>query len=196
MSCPVLGFSRRETNDCHLRSAIIRSWHFALRATSLSRHQSAFGGRRSTPLASEDAQKHRPATTAAIFTFWIILRVAGHMLPSTAAVISITVAGASAMSLRISQLGATTFQYRPAPQCKSLSAADRAGVAAQEGHFRARHFADLFVLPQRAAPASTEPGAERVPRLSPWLVFAYAADGLLELITSKQYVAARLEPCG
>ena len=52
------------------------------------------------------------------------------------------------------------------------------------------------LTPTEAAPASTEPGAERVQRLSPWLVFAYAADGLLELITSKQYVAARLEPCG
>ena len=43
----------------------------------------------STPWASEDAQKHRPVTTAAVFTFWIILHVVGHMLPHGGIIITI-----------------------------------------------------------------------------------------------------------
>ena len=77
-----------------------------LLATTLFPSSKRLGADISTPLASEDAQKHRPDTTAAVSTFSIILHVAAHTLPSTVAFISITVAAAITTLLRSSQLGA------------------------------------------------------------------------------------------
>ena len=112
-----------------------------------SRHQSALEADISTPLTSEDAQKHRPATTAAVSKFSIILHDAAHMLPSTVAFISITVAAASTTRLRSSQLGARPHaKAAMASPFKLLLPADRASGAAKKGHFRVRDFAGFFVF--------------------------------------------------
>ena len=64
----------------------------------------------STPWASEDAQKHRPVTTAAVFTFWIILHVVGHMLPHGGIIITIAAATKRDVFVHSSQVGSDHVQ--------------------------------------------------------------------------------------